>query len=190
MTTKSRSEPVNCGVQRWTIDAPSSDQYEKDDEGAWVEWDDVQILLWQLERVRGRARLWKYLAKRGRIGAHHWYQMFLAQGEATDALRVAAPPAPMVPLPGCPGVTVTPGLLEANLMVVKRAQADQAVLDACKALRVSRNADGDPMLLAGSWGRVLEAVLERQAAEEPPCEHLTVADTCPAVCAKCGAEVP
>ena len=48
-------EPVNCGVQRWTIHAPCSNQYEKDDEGNWVEWDDVTALLWERDEARTEA---------------------------------------------------------------------------------------------------------------------------------------
>ena len=46
---------VNDGVQRWTIDAPSSSQYEKDADGEWVEWDDVTALLWERDEARTEA---------------------------------------------------------------------------------------------------------------------------------------
>lgn len=46
---------VNCGIQRWTIDAPSSSQYEKDADGEWVEWDDVKALLWERDEARTEA---------------------------------------------------------------------------------------------------------------------------------------
>lgn len=54
-TFPSDHEPVNCGVQRWTIHAPCGNEYEKDDEGNWVEWDDVTALLWERDEARMEA---------------------------------------------------------------------------------------------------------------------------------------